>query len=147
MEAFALRAGFDPELWAVMGLLSAADSEYAAHNPKVRGKVASEQAALEGVDGELCAALRYQACSASALRIQGALDLTWALLERTPRVNLAPERGAQVERLTRELQLARGNGDALADRLDESIDTLGGGLSTWVESAVDALIKLEEERP
>lgn len=147
MEAFARRAEHDAELWAVMGLLSAVDSEYAAHNPKARGVVASEQAALEGVAPELCAALRHQAEGPRARRIQAALKLTWALLERLPTEGLASRRAELQVRLLRELELARGFGDGEADRLDDAIETLGGSLSAWVEGAIAALITLEEERP
>ncbi|MBW2731677.1 MAG: hypothetical protein JRH20_04745 [Deltaproteobacteria bacterium] len=152
METLAAYAGGDGELWAVMGLLSAVDSEYAAHNPQARGKVASQQAALEGLDSDLCAALRYQACGRKVERIQGALALTWALLERVPRRGIESQRVALMERLTRELELERGRGDALSDRLDVGMDALGlkapgGDLSPWIDGALEALIALGGERP
>lgn len=59
MEALAESLGHAVEDWRVLGLLSQLDWESAADNPEVRGKLAREQAELEGLDPALALSLEY----------------------------------------------------------------------------------------
>ena len=58
MERLARAVGQPPDDWAMMGLLLFLDAEYAAHNDELdRGRVAREQAELDGLAPSLGASL------------------------------------------------------------------------------------------
>lgn len=157
MDSLAAHCSADPERWAPLGLLAHLDDEYAEHNPSVRGTTAADEAELEGLPPSLCAVLRNWRDTArwSALddtpALPAALALSDAILQW---LEQREERDAGdvlqqadlTAALTRELELARANGDDDGERLDAALELLGA-TETLAATALGALRSHAEARP
>jgi hypothetical protein len=135
MEDLAVHLGQPSEQWGIVGLLSQLDLEYALHNPKARGRVAEEQAQLEGLDPELAQCLGRWADPNAEKRtpLDHALVLAVWLADAALAYRVRHESAVDQEQpfseelcspLSQDLELQRQAGDPQGDLLDESLQQL-----------------------
>jgi hypothetical protein len=156
MEELAAHLGHPPEQWGIVGLFSQLDLEYAEHNPKARGRVAEEQARLEGLEPELAKSLgRWSNLDADARApLEHALVLAAWLAEaalayrRRHRTEGDPEQPFSEEisaPLSQDLELQSQAGDHRGDLLDESLQQLAVSADSVTRVALNGLRRVAQD--
>lgn len=143
MEQLAAHLGQPAQPWGVVGLLSQIDLEYARANPDARGGAAAQQARLEGLDEAATGALARWV-ELDAYEDASALERALVVADAAAAAALGEPDAARPDmppgaRLVRELELARGSGDAAARRLDAALSGLqinGDELANLVQRAL-----------
>lgn len=135
------------EQWAILGLFSQIDLEYAATNPEVRGLAARQHALTEGIAPEQadhlsgwCAHLRP---AQQAMPMQPA-ELALLLADHLAQ-QVLQNRQADAAGLERDLLLAVQQGDARSERLEQSLAGLQLEPEQAGRLAQKALRRIEED--